>query len=357
MPQAYRTPPRQMGFKPSVRRLVASNPARTPASETDLSERTYTTQLQQLYTRKENLSLQLDQVQSQVLIHRLQAQIQPLQLEIQTIEQALSALRMSVRMEALSKLADPTAEEHALQSQFASLAQIYQRQAPLLKQQRPVLEAWLSAVDSVLVACQHQHLPAELLAVSEAQFQVLLLELLALEQDLLQTTWLKYLTIWRRFVVTEPIPLDSNLAGLSANASEPDGLASFSFAQEPELRFDFAARNALLNTQSAVSLNAPQKSYADYVELGFAAIDQSLATAFQDRDALSQAVSYFLVAIDLDQAAYEAYFGLGYLYALVQDLNHALYFLGLAHQISSDPGIAQLICELKQTAGLSRPAV
>ncbi len=359
MSQAFRAPPRQMGFKPRVRRLVPG----APATEPSVSEHAYTTQLQQLYTRKENLSLQLTQVHSTLLKNRLQAQIQPLELEIENIEQSLSALRLQTRLKLLSHLPEPCPDLLLLVPQFASLEAIYKQRAPLLKQQRPLLQTWLRSVESILLACQQNQVQPAALALAEAQFQRLLLELSESEQVLLSGIWQKYIVCWQAFqivAVLAPIQAEyrPNLSDVSEVSESNDDFEpiSFELESEVEVSFDFAARRSVVRNQMGITLNQVKNSYQEYLDMGFTAIDQSLASRFQNREALSQAVSYFLEAMSLDKARYEAYFGLGYLYSLVQDLDHALYFLKLAYKISNDPSIAQMMTALKQTAGLCGPA-
>lgn len=77
-----------------------------------------------------------------------------------------------------------------------------------------------------------------------------------------------------------------------------------------------------------------------------------MASNFEERYRLEHGVTAFLEAMSLDKSRHEAYFGLGYLYALVQDANHALYFLDVAYKISGDPAVAQLQQQVRIQLGL-----
>ena len=102
-----------------------------------------------------------------------------------------------------------------------------------------------------------------------------------------------------------------------------------------------------------IVVNQQKKSYQEYLTQGFACIDHSAASNFQNNEPLKEAIHCFLEAISLDKQRHEAFFGLGYLYALVRDVDHALYFLDIAQKISGHPGIQALIMRVKSSAGVT----
>jgi hypothetical protein len=122
---------------------------------------------------------------------------------------------------------------------------------------------------------------------------------------------------------------------------------------ELEVRFDMGAGKSLVRNSMGIVLNQEKKSYQEYLDLGFACIDKVVDSGFVNTTPLQQAIEVFLEAVSLHKERHEAYFGLGYLYSLVRDLNHSLYFLNLAWKISRNPAIEAFMKKVKESYGLA----
>lgn len=122
---------------------------------------------------------------------------------------------------------------------------------------------------------------------------------------------------------------------------------------ELEVRFDMGAGRSLVRNSMGIVLNQEKKSYQEYLDLGFACIDKVVDSGFVNTSPLQQAIEVFLEAVSLNKERHEAYFGLGYLYSLVRDLNHSLYFLNLAWKISRNPSIEAFMQKVKESYGLA----
>ena len=120
-----------------------------------------------------------------------------------------------------------------------------------------------------------------------------------------------------------------------------------------QVSFDVQGGRSIVRNAMGISLNQPKKTYQAYLGAGFRSIDLAVASGFKERYHLEHGILAFLEALSLDKSRHEAYFGLGYLYALVQERNHALYFLDLAYRISQDAAIAQLQAKVRQSFGVS----
>ncbi|MBT9544207.1 MAG: hypothetical protein IV090_02325 [Candidatus Sericytochromatia bacterium] len=122
---------------------------------------------------------------------------------------------------------------------------------------------------------------------------------------------------------------------------------------ELEVRFDMGAGKSLVRNSMGIVLNQEKKTYQEYLDLGFACIDKVVDSGFVNTSPLQQAIEVFLEAVSLHKERHEAYFGLGYLYSLVRDLNHSLYFLNLAWKISRNPSIEAFMKKVKESYGLT----
>lgn len=120
-----------------------------------------------------------------------------------------------------------------------------------------------------------------------------------------------------------------------------------------QVHFDPAHQRVLLRNRMGMTLNPHKKTYQEYLDQGLTCIDQAVKSGFANTTPLQQAMDCFLEAISLNKKRYEAYFGLGYLYSLVRNLNHALYFLELAWKISHNPAIWAFIQQVKKSYGVS----
>lgn len=88
-------------------------------------------------------------------------------------------------------------------------------------------------------------------------------------------------------------------------------------------------------------------SYETHIQLGFGDIYKASEQEFRDQGYLKSAIESFLKAVSINKERFEAYFGLGYVYILVQDIEHGLYFLDIAKQISEHPAIDKLIQQVQ----------
>lgn len=123
--------------------------------------------------------------------------------------------------------------------------------------------------------------------------------------------------------------------------------------EDIEIRFDLKARRMNVQNQMGISLNQPKQTYQEYLDQGFACIDRVVASEFRDMSPFQSAIESFLEAVSLHKDKHEAYFGLGYLYSLVRDVNHALYFLDIAYKISGNSAIAEFMHKVKSSYGVA----
>jgi hypothetical protein len=138
-----------------------------------------------------------------------------------------------------------------------------------------------------------------------------------------------------------------------APAEDPALKRALDNEEDLEVRFDFKARRMTVQNQMGISLNQPKQTYQEYLDQGFACIDRVVASEFRDMSPFQSAIESFLEAVSLHKDKHEAYFGLGYLYSLVRDVNHALYFLDIAYKISGNPAIAEFMHKVKSSYGVA----
>lgn len=358
MSQTFRTPPRQIGFKsagPAAPRLTQV-PA---ASGSEARLRQLLNQLQQAQTKYKLQQERLSQLKVPSARQQAEAQLQQLRKEIGVIQQSLLQLRGQLRLERLKDLeTDGSGPAESLRFQLAEIEAIYRVHQPLPQRLLPLLDDWLKAFRQLYERRVHQlpQQPADAEA-AETALAALQRELWPPEAEQLQLWWRQQrpeLLDSAAEQQEEPppppetaMPGETALATTGARAADDFEVLSFENQGPLELRFDTANRRPVVRNQMGITLNAPKQSYQAYLETGFAAIDTTVASQFQQREPLYAAVEAFLEAVSLDRSRYEAYFGLGYLYSLVKDVNHALYFLDLAFRISGDPAIAEMIEKVK----------
>jgi len=362
MSQGFRTAPRQIGFKPQANRLSATSAPNT-AAEAAIRKQLQLVQQSQAQVRlhEERLKSTLAPPSRKLLEEKLQA----LKAQLQTQQRSLRELRGQARLALLKPLAqelrtalspseDPKTQlAHTLRQQLASLDAIYRVHQPLPAPGLAQLSEFTTPLQGLLEALQGRPTQADkLLASAQQALEALAAKLWPPEGQELQALWQSWSQALRPHLHAAPRPAPA----------EPD-FEPISFSEalaeqgELELSFDFSARKSVVRNQLGITLNQPKKSYQDYLDQGFGCLDQTVASRFQDRKPLFQAVEHFLEAISLDKSRYEAYFGLGYLYSLVQDLNHALYFLEIAWKISGDLAIQEMMGQLRQSTQLDLVAI
>lgn len=335
MSQTFRTPPRQIGFKPNTVRL---NPAQA-TSVSDGKIRQLSLQLQQLQSKLRIQEERLGQLKIPATRQVVETQIQQLRKEITGQQKEINSLRGDVRQQLLKDLSSDA-------EPFALLEAVYRVKQPLFPRQLNLFETWLAAAK----ALPDQPDPETL--------QVATLALDAFTQLLIPAESEKLYHWWQslRPKSDQPLSQAAEVSFADIGPAEPapevsPEFAPISFEQDGalEISFDLQNRKPVVRNQMGITLNQPKKSYQEYLEDGFTAIDLTVASRFSNRDPLYGAVESFLEAVSLDRSRYEAYFGLGYLYSLVKDLNHALYFLDLAWQISGDTAIQEMMDRVRST--------
>ncbi|MGV3524902.1 MAG: hypothetical protein ACO1RX_11795 [Candidatus Sericytochromatia bacterium] len=360
MTQPFRTPPRQIGFKPQQQRLSSVSAPRSPVSALAQRHgpaiRQHALQLQQWQTRAQVQQERVAKALSPSMKQMAEQQWQNARKEVARHRQALRQLRGEIRTEALGALPllQDVTERPAL---HAALSTLYTETQPLLPDDLP---PWLHWREQTLVAE-----PPDL---TGQPLQALQPVLISPEYAALEELWKRWLPVLKT-LLTEPAavsaPLESTapddfeiisfVPEMPSAAPESQAPVAESFGEDTgplELQFDFQSRRSLVRNQMGITLNQPKLSYQAYLDQGFAAIDAVAGTGFENLQPLFGAVESFLEAVSLDKSRYEAYFGLGYLYGLVRDLNHALYFLGVAFKISGDPTIQELIKQVRAGGGL-----
>lgn len=343
-------PQRQIGFKPNAVRLAPTQPGSNGA---DPKIRQLSLQLQQLQTRQRMQEERLIQLKVPSMRQTLEAQLQASRKEVMLVVKQLQELRAPARIERLKALAPDDDLAESLRRLLAELDAIYRVHQPLPASLMPPLEAWLGALRGL-----HERLRAgkpvetESLEAQAALMQAFARELAASEHAQLEN-------LLKAF--TERMPVEAEPEALIEAAEAPPApggdfeLLSFEDQGPLELSFDLSQRKATVRNQMGITLNQNKKTYQEYLEEGFSAIDITVASQFSDREPLYRAVESFLEGISLDRSRYEAYFGLGYLYSLVKDLNHALYFLDLAWRISGDEAIKEMMDRVKTACSPPRP--
>lgn len=333
MSQTFRTPPRQIGFKPNTVRL---NPAQA-TSVSDGKIRQLSLQLQQLQSKLRIQEERLGQLKIPATRQVVETQIQQLRKDITGQQKEINSLRGEVRQQLLKDLsreAEP----------FELLEAVYRVKQPLFPRQLNLFETWLAAAKTL----PDQPDPETLQAATRA--------LDAFTQLLIPAESEKLYHWWQSLQPKSDQALSqaATVSFADIGPAEPEPLPDFapiSFEQDGalEISFDLQSRKPVVRNQMGITLNQQKKTYQEYLEDGFTAIDLTVASRFSNRDPLYGAVESFLEAVSLDRSRYEAYFGLGYLYSLVKDLNHALYFLDLAWQISGDAAIQEMMGRVRST--------
>ena len=338
MTQAFRQMPRRVGSRPGGFRSLKDAPQESPAIQSVLR-------------------------QSSQLHHHIQqlpeasAARGPLQKKLAGLHDQLHQLRSEARAQALSEHTEkPHPEVLAARAFFQKL---YAEKHPLPRALRLLYQA---AVPQQDMADFHRAL--------QPLYEALI--------DREQGAWQGFWQLW--LPVAAAVPLPRSATAPAATPSEPgpadpeDDFEVLTFATPPrpvgprppvrspiqaqdglQVSFDFGAGKSTVRNAMGIALNQPKKSYGEYLKDGFEAIDRAVASGFEERYRLEHGVMAFLEAMSLDKSRHEAYFGLGYLYALVQDANHALYFLEVAYKISKDPAIAQLQQQVRAQLGIKTP--
>lgn len=368
MSQAFRQPPRQIGFKPNAARLVNQAPQR-PASEIQQ----VTQAVQQAQQRQKQLKAQLAQTQNPQQRQQLEKQLLGLQRQSQPLLERLMLLRSEARCTALQALAAPeaglAADEMAglLKVALAEFEALYRVQYPLLASQLPPLEQALRFLQQLQQKLQQAVNLENFLGQVQQALEAFYRRQPPAEGQALAQWWQS----WQQVLEQQPEGAYLPPAGRfgRAQAGRHPGLSRFQLTaepqpdldyDEPELSIDHLPSLAPRHEPKAEQINfepvasalpAPPRPSADgkyqhLLDQGFTAIDRAIASQFRDRELLNQAVNDLLDAVNLDKTRYEAYFGLGYLFSLVQDREHALYFLKLAYRISGSPRIEQLLRQL-----------
>ncbi len=334
MAQAFRQLPRRVGSRPGQLRRAGE------AFQESL-------QIQQGARAAARVQQQLKQIQARIQKmpatverQRLQGTLQSLKQQLSTHHNNLHQWRSEARAESLqTHTTRPHPEEKAASLYFHKL---YTEHHPL---PRALREKYVAATP------QQQNFKA-----FHKALEPLYVELILTEQNAWQGFW----TLW-----DPPAPVPNTGAYPDTEPeTEPetdDDFEVISFGEIPtiprqkkrpafapstdenlQVSFDFSRGKSTVRNAMGITLNQPKKTYPEYLQLGFQAMDQAVASAFEDRHLLEDAITHFLEAMSLDKSRHEAYFGLGYLYALVQDANHAMYFLDVAYKISGDPAIEAL---------------
>lgn len=353
--------------RPVVRQLAAKpvggnlNPTRPSANPKEQLIRQQLQQLQVLQSRLKIQQERLLQTKMPAMRQNLESQNQQIKKQIQDLYASLKQARGEMRIELLKPLFQSSED---LASQIAKVKGIYKAQQPLPAKVIPLFDAcvqsWTQAVENAAAA-----------ASVNPTLAALCQELWPEEAELLTQWWQEASGSNATPELEDAHPVRFELPDLpesthpteaqspveSVNPSQNQVKAPVSrndfeviqFKEQGtlELSFDMSAKRSVVRNQMGITLNQPKKSYQEYLEIGFAAIDQTVNSHFENRDPLYQAVESFLEAVSQDRSRYEAYFGLGYLYSLVKDINHALYFLDIAWKISGDSTILEMMERVK----------
>lgn len=369
MSQTFRTPPRQIGFKPAA----AAAPRLTQVQAAGGTEAKIRQQLMQLQQLQSKLKLQeerMAQLKVPSARQMLEAQIQQMRKEMGALQQTLMHLRGELRVNLLKALPAPEGDPaEALRRQLAEFEAIYRVHQPIPQRLLPAFEGVLSALRAIL----GKRLKG--LSAGAAEAEAFESALTSFARDLWQPEAQQLRGWWARWrpqllagaepeaaTISFGVPTkrdpgraqDSEPRPPQASAEADDGFTPLKFDNQGplELSFDLGSRKSVVRNQMGITLNQPKKNYQEYLEDGFAAIDETVASRFENRQPLYGAVESFLEAISLDRSRYEAYFGLGYLYSLVKDVNHAIYFLDLAWRISGDPAIEEMMARVRSACAV-----
>ena len=371
MSQTFRTPPRQINFN-SQRRLspVGSQSLAQKGKPEDPQIRQHAVQLQQLGARLGLMQERLPKLTIPASKQNLEKQILALRQEMKRHQRALMELRGAARILLLSPLLTelshpPPDLANLFRQQLAEIEAIYRVHQPLPQGLIPRLDTFTLALRSLYKAILETKRDTILRLLDQAKTSLteLTSRFWPQEGQALQNFWSCWDQILRKQFApgeTEDTFIDEvnqlSFTDISADPDpdlEPQDLKpSFESDGDLQISFDFSAKKSVVRNQMGITLNQTKKSYEEYLEEGFQAIDNTVNHHFENIDPLYQSVELFLEAISKDKSRYEAYFGLGYLYSLVQDLNHALYFLDVAWKISGDQAIWDMIEKVRINAGL-----
>lgn len=332
MTQAFRQMPRRVGSRPGVFRKVDDSFQESPA-------------IQSLLRQASQLDHHIQQLPASSAARGI------LQKKLASLHDQLHHLRSEARALALTAHTQSTQSTPRTQAPPAPtlprpfFQHLYTEKHPL---PRPLRSLYQAAVPQQVLADFHQAL------------QPLYEALISQEQQAWKGFWMCWLP---------GVSVAQDAEGVSDGQGDSgDGFEVLTFKAPPrplgprprpalyapvqaeaglQVSFDLSAGKSTVRNAMGIAINQVKKSYSAYLKDGFQAIDKAVASGFEERYHLEHGVMAFLEAMSLDKSRHEAYFGLGYLYALVQDANHALYFLGVAYQISQDPAIAQLKTQVK----------
>lgn len=337
MTQAFRQMPRRVGSRPSGFRSVSDTFQESQA-------------IQSLLAQASQLHHHIQQLPESSAARGL------LQKKLAGFHDQLHQLRSAARALALGEYTQG-AQSQPIQASIARtfFQKLYAEKHPLPRHLRDLYQAAVP-----------QHSMVDFHRALQPLYEVLI----AQEQGAWKGFWKIYLPV----VAAIPAPLTQapSIQAPPTQAPEADDFEVLTFktpsrplAPRPhipspiqaqkglQVSFDMGSGKSTVRNAMGISLNQPKKSYGEYLQAGFQAIDQAVASGFEERYRLEHGVMAFLEAMSLDKSRHEAYFGLGYLYALVQDANHALYFLEVAYKISQDPAIAQFRAQVQSQLGLS----
>lgn len=360
MTQSFRGAPRQIGFRPQKMSQSLGPKAVSSTQDPRASEiRQALLQLQQLKTRARALHEKASKTLAPQARQAFERERQQISSKIRALEARLLKLKGEARM-ALLKARGPILQSEAaslslLRQEMAELEAIYRVHHPMQKAAQPALEELFQAIQGLLPQLKKGQLPPE---PDLDAFEAFSVYLYPPEVQAFQALWALIFESAQQFQAAQKA--EAELRDDGSEDGRDDGESDFeplSFDTESqgdlEISFDFQAGKSVVRNQMGITLNQAKKSYQDYLDEGFQAVDETVASEFKNLKPLYTAVEYFLEAVTLDKSRYEAYFGLGYLYSLVKDLNHALYFLDVAYKISADPAIFEMIEKLKHSHSLT----
>lgn len=107
-----------------------------------------------------------------------------------------------------------------------------------------------------------------------------------------------------------------------------------------QVQFDLERKQSVLTNAYGLPTQGVKLPYQEYLTQGYQGVSSSYQLAANGADEkaqqapLLQALDCYLEAISLDESRYEAYFGIGFLYAMVAYFEQAFYFLDLAYHLS-----------------------
>ena len=351
MSQTFKSSPRQIGFKPNSVRMAPVQASKADPAQAQI--RQLKLQQQQLLSKIRIQEERLGQLKIPATRQSVETQLQQLRKQNHLLDQELlkwcGQARLA-RLKALQQTLPGEAAELAdtLRLQLAELDAIYRVHIPLPTRLLPIFEDWSKSMQGLhATLLKGKAVSALEWDTAEARLSGFGRELWPAEQELLQ----QWLIRWRQ-ALPVAAPVESSQVPTIAEAADDDfQVLSFESQGPLELSFDLSQRKSVVRNQLGITLNQPKQSYQEYLETGFGYIDQTVGSQFTEREPLYAAVEAFLEAISLDRSRYEAYFGLGYLYSLVKDLNHAIYFLDLAWRISGDAAIQDMIQKVRSACG------